>query len=309
MNIAESIEKISDKFDRAALCFGHGTDNARDEAAWLVLHATGLPLDGSFSDWGRAVKAAEEAEIDRLAAVRCTTRKPLAYLLGTAWFAGLEFEVNDQVLVPRSPLAELIQDQYRPWLVLDEQGTGSGKCVLDMCTGSGCIAIASAVCLPDARVDAADISGPALEVAGRNVQRHHLEERVSLIESDLFQSIPAQRYDLIVSNPPYIPEHSVAGLPHEYRTEPGLGLVSGDDGLDAVLSILLDAPAFLGEDGALICEVGESDERLAAVLPAVPFLWLEFEHGGSGVFVLTKEQLESARQDVTGLIGKRKNVV
>jgi len=163
--------------------------------------------------------------------------------------------------------------------------------------------------LPGAWVDAADISEPALEVARRNVERHGLGERVKLISSDLFQSVPAQRYDLILANPPYVPAHSMTGLPAEYRAEPGLGLASGDDGLDAVLSILLDAPGYLRDDGVLICEVGESEERLAAALPQIPFLWLEFEHGGSGVFVLTREQLQSAGQEVAGLIRKRENVV
>ena len=309
MNIADTIIKIASELDQAALCFGHGTDNARDEAAWLVLHAAGLPLDGSFTEWGRPVRASEELEINRLVAARIATRKPLAYLLGHAWFAGLEFVVNEQVLVPRSPLAELIQDGYRPWLNQDDTITGTGKRILDMCTGSACIAIASAVYLPGAQVDAADISSRALEVAWRNVRQHQLEDRVRLIESDLFRSVPAGHYNLIVSNPPYVPARTVGDLPEEYRAEPGLGLASGDDGLDAVLSILLDAPDFLSEDGVLICEVGESDDRLAAELPQVPFLWLEFERGGSGVFVLTKEQLKSARQDLIGLIGKRKDVV
>lgn len=304
MTIAECIQESTRKLDAAQLCFGHGTDNALDEAAWLVLHVCGKPLDGSFCGWGDAVSSAEQAEISRLLSVRCETRQPLAYLLGSAWFAGLEFEVNEDVLVPRSPLAELILDQFRPWVDPDSVGR-----VLDMCTGSGCIAIASALSLPAARVDAADISGQALQVAQRNVERHGLSDRVKLIQSDLFQSVPAQRYDLILANPPYVPAQSMAGLPAEYRAEPGLGLVSGDDGLDAALSILLDAPGYLRDDGVLICEVGESEERLAAALPQTPFLWLEFEHGGSGVFVLTREQLQSARQELAGLIRIRENVL
>jgi ribosomal protein L3 glutamine methyltransferase len=263
----------------------------------------GARLDGSFDDWGRIVTDEESLKINRLARSRCESRLPLAYLLGVAWFAGLEFEVDENVLVPRSPLAELILDQYSPWI------DPSRVCrILDMCTGSGCIAIASALYLPGAQVDAADISAKALDVARRNVERHQLTDRVTLIESDLFQSIPARRYDLIVANPPYVPEQTVGDLPAEYRAEPGLGLASGSDGLDAVLSILLDAPDFLGEDGVLVCEVGESEQRLAAALPEIPFLWLEFEHGGSGVFVLTKGQLEEAGADLAVLIGD-KNVV
>jgi ribosomal protein L3 glutamine methyltransferase len=239
-------------------------------------------------------------EIGRLVEARFESRLPLAYLLGVARFAGLEFEVNDKVLIPRTPLAELILEQYRPWVEPRKVDR-----MVDMCTGSGCIAIASAFYLPGAHVDAADISPEALAVARRNVEFHRLEERVTLIESDLFQSIPAGHYDLIVANPPYVPAPSVKNLPAEYRAEPGLGLASGRDGLDAVLPILVDAPGFLGEDGVLVCEVGESEERLTAAMPRVPFLWLEFEHGGSGVFVLTKNQLEEARADLAALIGER----
>jgi len=304
MNIAESIEQVGKRLEQAGLCFGHGTDNAGDEAAWLVLHVGGVPLDGSFNDWGKAVTPAQEAEIERLLEARCRTRKPLAYLLGTAWFAGLEFEVNEHVLVPRSPLAELILDQYRPWVE-----PGRVERVLDMCTGSGCIAIASAYQLPAARVDAVDISREALDVARRNLDRHRLEDRVSLIESDLFQSVPPAQYDLIVANPPYVPSDSLPELPEEYRREPGLGLASGADGLDAAIAILLDAPRFLSEYGVLICEVGESEDRLAQSLPRIPFLWLEFEHGGSGVFVLTKKQLEESGGDLARLVKERKNVL
>ncbi len=304
MTIAEFIEQLSRQFEGAGLSFGHGTDNAADEAAWLVLHAVGAPLDGSFENWGETVAEAQAMEIRRLAAARIESRQPLAYLLGSAWFAGLEFEVSADVLVPRSPLAELILDQFRPWA-----GPGRVERVLDMCTGSGCIAIATAIYLPDARVDAADISERALGVARRNVERYGLADRIKLLRSDLFRSIPPCRCDLIVANPPYVPEQAVEDLPAEYRAEPGLGLVSGRDGLDATLSILLDAPRFLGEDGVLVCEVGESQERLAAALPGLPFVWLEFEHGGSGVFVLRKRQLEEARGDLEALIGERRHVV
>lgn len=304
MTIAESIQQVAGRLAEANLCFGHGTDNADDEAAWLVLHAAGAPLDGSFADWGRALPPGAEIEIENLLQERCRSRRPLAYLLGRAWFAGLEFEVNEKVLVPRSPLAELILDQYRPWIEPETVGR-----MMDMCTGSACIAIASAIQLPGARVDAIDISPDALEVARANVERHGLEQRVTLIESDLFQSVPSGDYQLIVANPPYVPAGSVADLPAEYRAEPGMGLASGDDGLEATLSILLDAPRFLDQDGVLICEVGESEHRLSAMLPDVPFLWLEFLYGGSGVFVLTKTQLEEAADTLAGLIKERRNVL
>lgn len=304
MKIAESIEQTAAKLQQAELCFGHGTDNARDEAAWLVLHVAGARVDGSFDDWGRELTTAQANRISQLLQERCSGKAPLAYLLGSAWFAGLEFEVDHNVLVPRSPLAELVLDQYRPWV-----NPARVERVLDMCTGSGCIAIASAVHLPGARVDAADISENALRLARRNVERYQLEKRVTLLKSDLFKAVPAGEYDLIVSNPPYVPARSVAELPQEYRAEPGLGLASGEDGLDAVLSILLDAPRYLGEDGVLVCEVGESEDRLARALPSVPFTWLEFAHGGSGVFVLTKEPLEAAGAELAGLIRKRSNVI
>lgn len=301
--VADWISRMTRKLGDAGLYFGHGTDNAADEAAWLVLHVVQAPLDGSFSDWGRPVSDAEAAAIEQLCERRCSSHKPLAYLTGSAFFAGLEFVVNEDVLVPRSPIAELILDGYRPWIDPERAGR-----VLDMCTGSGCIAIASAVSLPRVRVDAADISPAALAVAARNVDRHGLADRVRLLESDLFQSLAPCRYDLIVANPPYVPEPSLQAMPREYREEPGLGLASGGDGLDATLQIMLDAPRFLGKDGVLVCEVGESDERLARALPDLPFLWLEFRRGGSGVFVLTRQQLEEAGELLAAIMENRTHV-
>jgi len=302
-SIAEWIERVSERFARAGLHFGHGTDNADDEAAWLVLHAAGLPLDGAGVDGARPVSPEVGRRIEALAQARCTTRKPLAYLTGRAYFAGLEFEVDERVLVPRSPIAELIREGFRPWI--DPERV---KSVLDLCTGSGCIAVATAVCLPAAQVTASDISAEALAVAARNVRRHGVGERVETVRSDLFEGLAGRRFDLIVANPPYVPEAGLSGLPAEYRAEPGLGLASGADGLDAVLQILLDAPRHLGEDGTLICEVGESEQRLAERLPQAPFLWLEFEHGGSGVFLLTRAQLEAVAPAVAAELEKRKHV-
>lgn len=307
LTVADWIERIGAQLAGAGLHFGHGTDNARDEAAWLVLHVVGAPLDGSFSDWGRAVQSGEAADIRRLADARCGSGAPLAYVLGLARFAGLEFEVTPAVLVPRSPLAELILDGFRPWRDFGPPG-GRLPRVLDMCTGCGCIAIATAHYLPRVQVDAVDISREALAVAARNVRRHGLADRVRLIRSDLFQSLPACRYDLILANPPYLPQSELSELPPEYRAEPDLGLVSGADGLDAVLQILARAPDFLAEDGILVCEVGESEGRLAAAMPALPFLWLEFVHGGSGVFLLERGELVAARPALDALIGERKHV-
>jgi ribosomal protein L3 glutamine methyltransferase len=212
--------------------------------------------------------------------------------------------VTPAVLVPRSPIAELILDGFRPWLE-----PACVRRVLDMCTGSGCIAIAAALHLPEAEVDAVDISPAALEVAARNVRRHGLERRVTLTRSDLFEEVPPCAYDLIVANPPYVPRGRLARLPPEYRSEPAVGLVSGDDGLDAALTILHCAPSFLARDGILICEVGECEEDLAGLLPGLPFLWLEFAHGGAGVFLLTRAQLEASRAEVAAVIEDRKNVV
>ena len=302
-SIAEWVERVREQFVRADLHYGHGTDNAEDEAAWLVLQAAGLPLDGRHVDGDRLLSEAAGHRIEALARARCETRKPLAYLTGSAFFAGLEFDVDEHVLVPRSPIAELICDRFQPWIDPER-----ARAVLDLCTGSGCIAVATALHLGDVRVVASDISASALAVAARNVRRHGVEDRVELIRSDLFEALSGRRFDLIVANPPYVPAAGVADLPTEYRAEPGLGLASGHDGLDAVLQILLDAPRHLGEDGVLICEVGESEQRLAGLLPGAPFLWLEFEHGGSGVFLLTRAQLEAVAPAVAAELEERKHV-
>lgn len=307
LTVADWIERVGAQLAGAGLHFGHGTDNARDEAAWLVLHVIGAPLDGSFADWGRAVSRGEAAEVQALADARCSNGEPLAYLLGVARFAGLEFEVTADVLVPRSPIAELILDGFRPWRDFSALH-GHVPRVLDMCTGCGCIAIATAYYLPQTQVDAVDLSRAALAVAARNVRRHGLAGRVRLIHSDLFQSLPPCRYDLILANPPYLPLGQLAELPPEYRCEPGLGLASGADGLDAVLQILARAPDYLADDGILVCEVGESEGRLAAAVPSLPFLWLEFVHGGSGVFLLERSELATARPVLGALIREREHV-
>ncbi|MEJ8566831.1 50S ribosomal protein L3 N(5)-glutamine methyltransferase [Elongatibacter sediminis] len=296
MHLNEWIERVAQRLENANLHYGHGTACARDEAAWLVRYAAGLPVDSSLASSGSAAPADPELDeeagrrIERLLTERIDRRVPLAYLTGRAWFAGLEFEVDESVLVPRSPVAELILEGFQPWVPPERLSRA-----LDLCTGSGCIGIAMAVHLPGLRVDASDISAAALEVARRNVQRHGVADRVELIRSDLFAGLAGRRYDLIVTNPPYVPAASLPDLPGEYRAEPALGLESGDDGLDACLRIMLQSPSHLEETGILVCEVGESDERLEHLLPEVPFLWLEFSHGGGGVFVLDRVQLEQAR--------------
>jgi ribosomal protein L3 glutamine methyltransferase len=303
LNVAEWVAHASSELERAPLHYGHGTDNANDEAAWLVLHAIGAELDGSFDRWQSSVSAEQANAIADLLKARLESRKPLAYLLGSAWFAGLEFEVNEDVLVPRSPIAELVLDQYSPWL-----HPGDLHRMLDLCTGSGCIGIASAVHIPGLAVDAADISPEALAVAARNSERHAVTERVRLVQSDLFEALAGERYDLIVSNPPYVAESGKDLMPEEYQAEPGLGLYSGADGLDLCLRIMLESANHLEEGGVLICEVGESADRLAVAMPQVPFLWLEFNSGGEGVFLLGKDILLQASADVEALVKERNRV-
>lgn len=303
MTVGEWIEHCTDRLRAAGLHFGHGTDCPEDEAAWLVLHAVGSTPGRGDAPFGDEVSAAEAAAIESLLRRRIEERVPLAYLTGSAFFAGLEFEIDRSVLVPRSPLAELVLEQFAPWR--PPQGI---RHVLDLCTGSGCIAIAVAVHLPWVRVDAADISAAALEVARRNVRRHGVGNRVALHRSDLFAALPGRRYDVIVSNPPYVPAQRVAELPPEFRAEPQLGLAAGADGLEICLRILAESARHLEDQGILVCEVGESQQRLEALLPSVPFLWLEFARGGSGVFVLEKRELVHASDVIAACREEREHV-
>jgi len=284
--INELINYGSDLFDAESLYFGHGTDNATDEAAYIVLAVTRhLPV---FNDdvFGLAVDAFEKKIIIEMFQRRLTEKVPAAYLVGEAWFAGLAFDVNEHVLVPRSPFAELISDQFMPWVDFDKT-----KTILDLCTGSGCIGIACAMVFPDASVDLADISDDALKVAEKNIDKHQLRGRVGAISSDLFAELGSNKYDLIVSNPPYVGHEELSHLPEEFYQEPQLGLDGGESGLDLVHKILADAPGCLNDGGVLYVEVGNTDEALQQCYPTVPFLWQDFEYGGHGVFMLTKEQL------------------
>jgi len=273
-------------FEVARLYFGHGTGNALDEAAYIVLSITNnLPLTDE-----RVFEEIVDTELKKkiLATFerRVKEKIPAAYLIGEAWFAGLAFFVNDDVLIPRSPFAELIDDAFTPWVDIDRVGH-----ILDLCTGSGCIGIACAVYFPNTTVDLADISRPALNVAKKNIQRHGLEKRVDAIESNLFAGLDGKTYDLIVSNPPYVGHNELSALPEEFYKEPKLGLDGGVSGLDLVHKILANASEYLNDGGVLYMEVGNTDEALQQCYPKVPFLWQEFDHGGHGVFMLTKEQL------------------
>jgi ribosomal protein L3 glutamine methyltransferase len=273
------------EFGRAGLFFGHGTDNAFDEARVLVMFGLSLPLDCAPELLDARLCLAERDELVRLIRRRVDERLPAAYLTHEAWFAGLSFYVDERVLVPRSPIAELIVQDFEPWLQFSPQR------VLDMCTGSGCIGIACAYQFENAQVDLVDISRDALNVAEINIARHELTERILALQSDVFQALAGQTYDLIVSNPPYVDARDLAEMPTEFHREPAIGLASGADGLDLTRRILREAADYLSPEGILVLEVGNSWVALDEAFPVVPFMWLEFEHGGHGVFVMSREQL------------------
>jgi ribosomal protein L3 glutamine methyltransferase len=279
--VAALIRHGAAAFDRAGLAYGHGTDNAIDESAALVFHALGLDHAAAEAAYGLTPETAGVARVLALFDERIRRRVPAAYLMGRMWFAGLEFEVDPRVIVPRSPFAELIQAGFAPWI-----DPGRVRRILDIGTGSGCIAIACAVVFPDARVDAVDVSPHALEVARRNVARHGVGERLQLFMGDVYEPLGESRYDLIVANPPYVSEEEMQSLPPEYLHEPDVALRAGADGLAVVRRILAGADRHLEPGGALFVEVGDSEVRVQQAFPELPLTWLEFEHGGGGVFLL-----------------------
>lgn len=298
--IIDLIRYGASRFGEAELSFGHSYDNALDEATQLTLHALHLPHDLSPVYGQSRITAAEKAKVLALFQRRIDERIPACYLTGEAWFAGLCFLSDPRALVPRSPIAELIEAGYQPWL-----GERPVSRALDLCTGSGCIAIATAVHQPDWQVDAVDLSADALALAQSNVERFEVGGRVRLIQSDLFTALAGERYDLIVTNPPYVTHAETDALPPEYAFEPEMGLRAGDDGLDLALRILRDSPDHLTDDGVLTCEVGESERALVELLPQVPFSWVEFRVGQMGVFVIDRYDLVRHRDAIAALAAAR----
>jgi ribosomal protein L3 glutamine methyltransferase len=288
------------RFQAAGLSFGHGFDNAVDEATQLTLHALHLPHDLA-PVYGQARVLPEEREaVLALFERRIRERIPAAYLIGEVWFAGLPFRTDPRALVPRSPIAELIENSYEPWL-----GGREVRRVLDLCTGSGCIALATARHHPEWHVDGADLSEDALALAEENRRRLQVEN-VELLRSDLFSALQGRHYDLIVSNPPYVTDDETAALPGEYRFEPELGLRAGGDGLDIALAILRDAPLHLTQHGLLICEVGEAERALVRLLPELPLMWIEFRVGQMGVFVAERADLVAHHPRIRALADARR---
>lgn len=276
------------EFSRHQVFLGHGHAEAWDEASQLVLNAVDLPWDTNPAVLDGRLTQAEKARVVDFVSQRTLERKPLPYITGEAWFMGLPFNVDERVLIPRSPVAELIAAGFEPWL-----RPGPINRILDLCTGSGCIGIACAYAFEEAEVDLADISADALEVAQGNIARHALEDRVRACQGDLFAAVEGETYDLIVSNPPYVDADDLASMPEEYGHEPALALGSGPDGLDITRRILQQAAQHLMPEGLLVVEVGNSEVHLMQSLPELPLVWVELEQGGNGIFVITAEELRA----------------
>jgi len=287
MKLSTCIENAAAQLETAGVFFGHGTDNAWDEAAWLILHALGIPVDEE-ADLNMAIGSTQQAAINTLLQQRIESRKPAAYLTGTAWFAGMPFHTAEGVIVPRSHIGGFLLESGRPWIQPVKI-----KRVLDLCTGSGCIAVASAMTFPDALVDASDIDPFALSLAEKNITEYELDDRIQLICSDIYQNL-SETYDLILANPPYVPGNEIAQFPAEYQHEPAAAFDGGEDGLDLVHRILADASRFLASDGHIVVEVGESWTTLEQACPRVAFNWIETGVEDSGLFIMSKQELEKS---------------
>lgn len=285
--IKDYIRWGASQFAEQQVFLGHGTVTPLDEAAALVLHTLHQPYDLAVHYLDTVLTLPERQALVDIIERRIVERKPSAYLTHESIFAGLSFYVDERVLVPRSPIAELIANRFAPWIEEEEVFS-----VLDLCTGSACIAIACAYAFPNAQVDAVDLSADALAVAEINLEKHHLSDDLALYQSDLFTALPRKPYDIIVTNPPYVSIAEWESLPEEFHAEPALGFKGGDNGLDLVIKILVEANHYLAEHGILVVEVGNSDVTLQELFPEVPFNWLEFENGGDGVFLLTAEQVK-----------------
>lgn len=290
VTVATMLEQGQQQFETAQIYFGHGTTSAWDEAVYLLSHVLDLPPDADRSLLSQVLTDQQQADIQALYQRRVSERIPAPYLTGTAWFCGLPFKVDKRVIIPRSPLAELVYNGFQPWCE-----TEPAK-VLDLCTGSGCIGIASAYAFEQAHVVLSDISVDALAVAAVNIEQHEVGNRVRALQSDLFDGLSGQRFDLIVSNPPYVDAVDLADMPDEYQHEPELALASGDDGLDFTRRLLIEAEQYLTEEGVLVVEVGNSWVALERAFAKVPFVWLEFAEGDAGVFVLSRNQLLEHRE-------------
>ena len=298
MNPPQELETLRDwlryavsRFNQAALSFGHGSANAYDEAVYLLLHALHLPLDRLEPFLDARLSAAERNELAALLTRRVDDRVPAAYLTREAWLGEFRFHVDERVIIPRSFIAELMPEGLAPYV----SDPSTIKSALDLCTGSGCLAVLLAHAFRDADIDAVDISPDALAVAQRNLSDYGLAGRINLIRSDLFDNLPSKSYDLIISNPPYVTTVDMEALPREYRHEPALALAGGDDGLDAVRTILRKAPQFMQADGLLVVEIGHNRAAAEAAFPRMPFVWLTTTSSDEAVFLLTREEILAGR--------------
>ena len=294
--IRDFIRWGSSEFLRNDLSFGHGFASAFDEARYLVLHALALPYDWPDAYFDTVLTPPEREQVIAILQLRVNSRQPAAYITRESWFCGLKFYVDERVLVPRSPIAELIANHFEPWV-----DSSRVKRILDLCTGSGCIAIAAKYQFPDALVCASDISRDALEVAALNLEQHELSDHIRLYESDLFNAIPAQEFDVIVSNPPYVDAEDMAALSDEFKFEPDLGLRAGADGLALVGRILAEAATYLSDYGVLFIEVGNSQPAMEQKYDFLPMTWIDFEYGGSGVCCIQAQDLKQRHSAITAL--------